>query len=211
MSFTCKPTNGIEYLSRFLTKNLFTKRNGTFRERELVSCGQCACFFCRSSSQRSTLSLTRCSTSLLPSGIVSNLMLRLNHTVDIDMDSQVRLYGCLSESPPSKRGGIHVLESENLRRFVGSTKWNTDSPLQLAPTQIVFFLPRQATRPLFISGDGSTLSQSFMIPAWGGVSILNGTDSSGTLSDADHTIVQNSIVMFLRTMLGLEGGPLRVR
>src|ERR1700753_2375239 len=90
-------------------------------------------------------------------------------------DSQVQLYARFAESmePPQleESRGVWTLSEEAISGFINSAEWPLTPSIGSAPTvNFILYVPDPKQTPLVVGANGGN---SWLIPQWGGVFILN--------------------------------------
>ena len=111
---------------------------------------------------------------LLP--LVESLSTISNFTID----TQVQLYATFSPSirQPEFDEELQAwtLRKEDLSGFINAAEWPLSPSIGKGPTiNFVLYVPEQAQSPLLVKENGGN---SWLVPQWGGVQILNGPASS---------------------------------
>lgn len=127
------------------------------------------------------------------------LVKRLDASVaNVTIDSQVEYYAELGTSPQNN-GTHHVLGKDNLSTLVNFAEWSLASTVDYQTLNFVLYIPSPDQTPLVIS-DSST--NSFLIPQWGGVTIMNTPSHHLSSKDLDPVID-----IFASQLLSLLGAP----
>ncbi|KAK8196023.1 GPI transamidase component [Zalaria obscura] len=128
------------------------------------------------------------------------------------VDTQVQLYASL---PPSMRGPVYdsesaqwTLEKADLSGFVNAAEWPLSPSIGLGPTiNFILYAPSEGKSPLVIKETGGN---SWLIPQWGGIQILNlpaGSTSNSSLLKQDLAPVMHTFADQLVSLLGLPQSP----
>lgn len=127
------------------------------------------------------------------------LVQKLDDSVaNITIDSQVEYYAELGTSPQNN-GTHHVLDKDNLSTLVNFAEWSLASTVEYQTLNFVLYIPSPYQSPLVIA-DSST--NSFLIPQWGGVTIMNTMQHHLTSQDLDPVFD-----VFASQLLSLLGAP----
>ncbi|EUC65516.1 GPI transamidase component PIG-S [Rhizoctonia solani AG-3 Rhs1AP] len=133
----------------------------------------------------------------------------LNILHNFTIESQVQFYAPLTTEPVAVQDG-YALDQEQLTIFVNSAEWTLSSSVSNDPVlHFVLFVPSLARRPLYLQDSQGKITQfnSFLVPQWGGIAILNpraeGTANSVLTPDDLKPIFQ----IFRKQLEGLLGVP----
>ncbi|CAE6510829.1 unnamed protein product [Rhizoctonia solani] len=133
----------------------------------------------------------------------------LNILHNFTIESQVQFYAPLTTEPVPAQDG-YALNQEQLTIFVNSAEWSLSSSVSNDPVlHFVLFVPSLARRPLYIQDSQGKITQfnSFLVPQWGGIAILNPTfKGSENLVLAPHDL-KPIFHTFRRQLEGLLGVP----
>lgn len=128
----------------------------------------------------------------------------LARVANFTIDTQVQFYSTLLTTPQAKGGQGFVLTQDDLSTFVNFAEWSLSSIHSYPTLNFILFIPSPEYSPLIIE-DSET--NSFLIPQWGGVNILNlksvGT-STNHLSKKDLLPV---LEIFSSQLFSLLGAP----
>lgn len=98
----------------------------------------------------------------------------LGTTSDFNVTSQVQLFSSFSDSVrpiANDNGNGTFLRHDDLSAFVNAAEWPVSPSIGLGPTMnFILYIPAANQAPLTIEGSEET---SWLIPQWGGISILN--------------------------------------
>ena len=142
-------------------------------------------------------------TPLLSSFTISNFTI----------DTQVQLYATFSPSvqPPSYDSDLHAwtLLTSDLSGFINAAEWPLGPSIGAGPTlHFVLYVPDSRMTPLMVKESRAT---SWLIPQWGGITILNPrpNDTGTSIAPAHLTkeIIQPAILTFSHQLLSLLGAP----
>ena len=163
--------------------------------------------------------------------LLEPLLSSLSHILSLSVDSQSLQYADIiprptfsssTSCPALLNGSVQFIRADQLRNFVGSTRWNVASPLVMEAVELVAFVPKQDDRPLVVRGDGDD-AESFIVPQWGAVLIVNspeGVERGGgrgaaiaaggrqtvqPLDDEAMLSVMERFIAIIRILLGLQG------
>ncbi|KAL0959938.1 hypothetical protein HGRIS_011601 [Hohenbuehelia grisea] len=148
---------------------------------------------------------------------ISPILSRMSVLHNFTLESQVQFHAPLAFEPRSIPDGEYGLSQEDLTVFVNSAEWTLSSSVSNdAVIHFVIFAPSAKRRPLRILGsDGAPLSSnSFLLPQWGGIYILNAPssmESSRDLSSVDLDSIFPTFSEQLITLLGIPRLPSSVQ
>ncbi|KAI0792312.1 phosphatidylinositol-glycan biosynthesis class S protein-domain-containing protein [Abortiporus biennis] len=131
------------------------------------------------------------------------------------VESQVQMHAPLAFTPSTfdfENQTIHCLTQEDLTVFVNSAEWALSSSVSNDPViHFILFVPSAERSPLrILDHDGNpTSSNAFILPQWGGITILNEPQQHLTLSSLTSTffVFQEQLL----SLLGLPSLPRSVR
>lgn len=125
----------------------------------------------------------------------------LMRVANFTIDTQVQFYSTLSVEP-KQADGEFVLTQDDLSTFVNFAEWSLSSIHSYPTLNFILFIPSPANSPLVIQG---SQTNSFLIPQWGGVSILN-TDVTKTAHLTKEQLLP-VLETFTSQLLSLLGAP----
>ena len=150
----------------------------------------------------------------IESAIVENLsplLEALSVVSNFTVDTQVQLYAKFAPSvhPPEldETAGVWTLRDEDLSGFVNAAEWPLSPSIGEGSTlNFILYVPASQHTPLVVK---SNHASSWLVPQWGGVSILNlanenRTSRGKTLSKA---MIQPPLLTFSHQLLSLLGAP----
>lgn len=129
------------------------------------------------------------------------------------VDTQTQLYASFSPSvqPPEYDAGrgVWTLKEEDLGGFINAAEWPLSPSIGAGPTlNFIIYVPDPTTSPLLIK---ESQANSWMIPQWGGIVILNPPSSAPPrqvqakgLSKED---IQPALLVFSHQLLSFLGTP----
>ncbi|GAM89358.1 hypothetical protein ANO11243_073950 [Dothideomycetidae sp. 11243] len=128
------------------------------------------------------------------------------------IDTQVQLYASL---PPSMQGPTFdeskkqwILARSDLSGFINAAEWPLSPSIGAGPTiNFVLYVPSETQTPLLLEETGGN---SWLIPQWGGVQILNPTSEQikrSALTKEDLRPIMATFADQLVTLLGLPKSP----
>ena len=145
------------------------------------------------------------------------LIQTLGVVANLTVDSQVQFYAGLTFEPERQQDtNEYVVPLDKLPGFVNSAEWNlgvsNKSCLTIATAIVsypvinfILYVPHPAFRPLHLESTQSTSQQnSFFLPQWGGIQILN--PSPGT-KHLDVASLRPAFSTFITNLLSLLGTP----
>ena len=141
--------------------------------------------------------------SLLP-------LLRSFSISNFTVDTQVQLYATFSPSAQQPEfdteNKIWTLRKEELSGFINSAEWPLGPSIGTGPTlHFVLYVPDEKMAPLVVK---ESHASSWLVPQWGGVTILNPSPSTTTVpSFLTRDMIQPSLLTFSHQLLSLLGAP----
>lgn len=132
------------------------------------------------------------------------LQKELSKITEMTIDTQIQFYSTLSVNPPKTRAG-YILTIDDLTTFVNFAEWGLSSIHQYPTLNFILYLPSPQFSPLLIE---NSLSNSFAIPQWGGVYILN-TEKTH-LESTDLVRALDIFSSQLMALLGVPSGPPKI-
>ena len=129
------------------------------------------------------------------------------------VDTQVQLYASFSASVQQpeydSERGVWTLREEDLSGFINAAEWPLSPSTGSGPTlNFVIYVPHQSNVPLVVQKSHAT---SWLIPQWGGVTILNPSKSSSESASYHHTLskeaIQPALMTFSHQLLSFLGAP----
>ena len=128
------------------------------------------------------------------------------------IDTQVQLYAKFSPSVREPQfDTVHqawTLRREDLSAFINAAEWPLSPSIGGAPTlNFVLYVPSVEHAPLVIGENGGN---SWLVPQWGGVVILNPSSSSSSVTSHGHLSIErlhDPLVIFSHQLLALLGAP----
>ncbi|KAJ4373959.1 GPI transamidase component [Neocucurbitaria cava] len=125
------------------------------------------------------------------------------------VDTQVQLYATFS---PSNRQPDYdeelkawTLRKEDLSGFINAAEWPLSPSIGEGPTvNFVLYVPDQAQSPLLVKENAGN---SWLIPQWGGVHIMNLQDEAGTPSTLSVEALAPAMQTFSNQLVSLFGLP----
>ena len=139
---------------------------------------------------------------------IEPLLNRLSTVSDFHVDTQVQLFASFSPSIAAPRldeaTNTYKLLQSDLSGFINAAEWPLSPSIGSGPTiNMVLYVPAPNQRPLLLETGGN----SWTIPQWGGVQILNppnNTSSSHVLTTSD---LEPAMLTFASQLLALLGVP----
>ncbi|KAI9674869.1 MAG: GPI transamidase component [Trizodia sp. TS-e1964] len=133
------------------------------------------------------------------------LLESLSPLCNFTIDSQVQLFASFSPSVQtpsySPSESLWKLRREDLSGFINAAEWPLSPSIGGAPTvNFIVFVPAQSQTPLVVADTNAT---SWLIPQWGGVTILN-LPPSHTIT---ATQLRSALLTFSAQLLSLLGTP----
>ncbi|KAI8081673.1 phosphatidylinositol-glycan biosynthesis class S protein [Halteromyces radiatus] len=142
------------------------------------------------------------------------LLNELSDVSNFTVDSQIQNYAPLSQSPHymerEKKPNYYYFKPEQLPHFVNSADWNLASSISSYPTiNFILYVPSADVTPLRIHDQQGhpLLSNSFLIPRWGGVTIKNPPkyiESKYSITKSDLKPIMKIFISQLRGLMGIQ-------
>lgn len=117
------------------------------------------------------------------------------------VDTQVQLYASFSSSVQQPEFdaslGAWTLGEEDLSGFINAAEWPLSPSIGAGPTlNFVLYVPQESNVPLVVRDSGAT---SWLIPQWGGVTIMNPAKSASRDSPNPQMLLKEDIQPALMT------------
>ena len=137
--------------------------------------------------------------------------------LEVTVDGQAVQYADIAPNAVRQEGedgsSVWRVSSEELRHFVGNTRWNVESVLHLETIDLVAYIPPAHQRPLLVQHK-TREADGFIVPRWGAVAFVNGglDDShnvSAQVAELSAAVSQQVMARFVgmvRIMLALPDG-----
>ncbi|KAG0035105.1 hypothetical protein BGZ81_000659 [Podila clonocystis] len=131
-----------------------------------------------------------------------------------NIESQVQHYASLTFEPkldPVKNE--HYLTPDSLSNFINAAEWSLASTVSsFPPLNFLVYVPKSNDSPLVIKQgpEHTSTTDSFLIPRWGGITILNRSNysaDSDTISVKELEQVMGVFLTQLRDLLGVPDLP----
>ena len=141
---------------------------------------------------------------------VSPLLGRLSSISKFTTDTQVQLFASFSPSIAGPQYDASTrewkLQRSDLSGFINAAEWPLNPSIGSGPTiNFVLFVPSKEQSPLVLAETGGN---SWVIPQWGGVQILNPTAKQGDRLNADDLRpVMLTFANQLNSLLGVPQAP----
>ena len=134
--------------------------------------------------------------------------------LSLSVDSQSLQFFDLAPASPTSR----VVAQEELVDLVGRTGWMVASPLVQHSVELVAYIPERTRRPMTVRAKDGSEAHAFIVPGWGGLTIVNGVEEDGgakraedggseeVVRDLDAAVVDGvmaRLMALVRVMLGL--------
>ncbi|CAO3567933.1 unnamed protein product [Mortierella alpina] len=130
------------------------------------------------------------------------------------VESQIQHYASLTFTPEVDADlKEHYLTMDNLPHFINAAEWSLASTVSSLPSlNFLTYIPKPSESPLVIKAGPSSprsATNSFLIPRWGGITILNRDNSTATAHPDVITVQELEPVMKLfltqlRDLMGLS-------
>lgn len=129
---------------------------------------------------------------------------------EFTVDSQVQLYASFSPSVQEPEfdsaAKVWTLRDEDLSGFINAAEWPLAPSIGAGPTlNFILYVPDQSKTPLVVK---SSHASSWLIPQWGGVTILNppaAAKAPGATLSKDQ--IEPALLTFSHQLLSLLGAP----
>lgn len=134
----------------------------------------------------------------------------LSRVANLTVDTQVQFYSTLSNNPqkvatgPEESQYQFTLTQDDLSTFVNFAEWSLSSIHSYPTLNFILFIPSSNFTPLVIEG---SQTNSFLIPQWGGVVILNPEDPEKPISHLTEQDLLPALEIFSSQLLSLLGAP----
>ncbi|KZF26077.1 putative GPI transamidase component PIG-S [Xylona heveae TC161] len=144
---------------------------------------------------------------------LSPLLEALDPLSNFTIDTQVQLYASFSPSVQEPRFdaelGAWTLRREDLSGFINAAEWPLSPSIGTGPTvNFILYVPAEDKAPLVVGNNGAS---SWLIPQWGGVSILNPpTANTSRPRIPEHLTKEDlrpALAVFSHQLLSLLGSP----
>ncbi|KAL9126263.1 MAG: hypothetical protein Q9217_004656 [Psora testacea] len=128
------------------------------------------------------------------------------------IDTQVQLHATFSPSVQlpehDTEANVWTLRNEDLSGFINAAEWPLSPSIGAGPTlNFILYVPDQATSPLVVKGSHAS---SWLIPQWGGVAILNPSETANETVPAKRLskeLIRPALLTFSQQLLYLMGAP----
>ena len=141
---------------------------------------------------------------------IEPLLSRLSTVSDFHVDTQVQLFASFSPSIAAPQldeaTNTYRLLQSDLSGFINAAEWPLSPSIGSGPTiNMVLYVPAPNQRPLLLETGGN----SWTIPQWGGVQILNPTNNNNTqvLTTSDLEPAMLTSATQLLSLLGVPPTP----
>ncbi|KAF9577370.1 hypothetical protein BGW38_007456, partial [Lunasporangiospora selenospora] len=123
------------------------------------------------------------------------------------IESQVQHFASLPLDPQlDSIKNEHYLTPDQLPHFINSAEWSLASTVSSNPSlNFIAYVPKSSQSPLVIkSAPGETATtNAFLIPRWGGISVLNRESKQDIILGAELKPVLTTFLSQLRDLLGI--------
>jgi phosphatidylinositol glycan class S len=129
------------------------------------------------------------------------------------VDTQVQLYASFSPSLQQPEydaaSKVWTLRTEDLSGFINAAEWPLGPSIGAGPTlNFILYVPDEKMTPLVVKEGHAT---SWLIPQWGGVTILNPRKPSGISLSSSSSLtkedIQPAMLTFSYQLMSLLGAP----
>ncbi|KAL8994008.1 MAG: hypothetical protein Q9169_005907, partial [Polycauliona sp. 2 TL-2023] len=129
------------------------------------------------------------------------------------IDTQTQLYAAFSPSVQEPQfdadRSVWTLREQDLSSFINAAEWPLSPSIGAGPTlNFIIYVPASSNAPLIIKDSQAT---SWLIPQWGGVTILNpshsGRQDGGGVSNLSKDDIQPALLVFSHQLLSFLGAP----
>jgi phosphatidylinositol glycan class S len=140
---------------------------------------------------------------------ITPLLRQLASVSDFHVDTQIQLFASFSPSIAAPQldeaTNTYKLLHSSLSSFINAAEWPLSPSIGSGPTiNMVLYVPSPSQSPLLLETGGN----SWTIPQWGGVAILNPNNTLTTrLTTADLEPVMLTFADQLMSLLGLPSSP----
>lgn len=140
-------------------------------------------------------------------------LLELFSISNFTVDTQVQLHAAFSPSVQEPEydsaRAVWTLRTEDLGGFINAAEWPLGPSVGEGPTlNFIVYVPDRKVAPLVVQ---ESQANSWLIPQWGGVVILNsattGINESSGLSFLTKEALQPALLIFSHQLLSLLGAP----
>ncbi|CEI98339.1 hypothetical protein RMCBS344292_12448 [Rhizopus microsporus] len=145
-------------------------------------------------------------------GYLNPFLQQISELSNFSINSQIQNYAPLSLKPKYKerigKPSYYYFEPQHLPHFVNSAEWNLASTVTSSPNiNFILYIPSQEEAPLRIHDTKGQLllTNSFLIPRWGGIVIKNPPRSAVDNYKLTRTDLQPIMKTFLSQLRGLIG------
>lgn len=120
---------------------------------------------------------------------------------NITIDSQIQHFSRIGCEVSQQDDGKWLLQRDGLSTFVNSAEWSLTSIYSYPTLNFILYVPSEDQTPMIIEGSSTN---SFSIPQWGGVVILNNKDGKTNIDVAE---LEHVFEIFLSQFMNLMGAP----
>lgn len=120
---------------------------------------------------------------------------------EITVDSQVQHFSRIGCQIEQQENGEWLLPRDGLSTFVNSAEWSLTSIYSYPTLNFILYIPSESQTPMVIEGSSTN---SFSIPQWGGVVIMNQEEQKPQLNVVD---LKPAFEVFLSQFMNLMGAP----
>ena len=137
-------------------------------------------------------------------------LLELFSISNFTVDTQVQLYATFAQSAAQPEFDaaqkVWTLKSEDLSGFINAAEWPLGPSIGEGPTlNFVLYIPDEKMTPLVVRENHAS---SWLIPQWGGVTILNSKGKNSQTSDfLSGEEIRPALMTFSHQLLALLGAP----
>lgn len=144
---------------------------------------------------------------------ISPLLHSLSTISNFTIDTQVQLYATFApsirEPEFDQEKNAWTLHKEDLTGFINAAEWPLSPSIGTGPTvNFVLYVPSESQSPMVVKENGGN---SWLVPQWGGVLILNPPKSSSknraNPSSLDKEALRPAMLTFSNQLLSLLGVP----
>ena len=139
--------------------------------------------------------------------LLRSLAVISNFTIDTQVQLHAKFAPSVHQPEFDEETRVWTLREEDLSAFINAAEWPLSPSIGAGPTlNFIIYVPDQARSPLVVKGSQST---SWLIPQWGGVTILNPTDGNQTLpaSHLSKESLEPALLTFSNQLLSFMGAP----
>lgn len=140
---------------------------------------------------------------------IAPLLYSLSSISNVTIDTQIQLYATFAPSIREPEfdadKNAWTLHKEDLTGFINAAEWPLSPSIGAGPTvNFVLYVPADNQSPMVVKENGGN---SWLVPQWGGVLILNPPKSSANPASLDKEALRPAMLTFSNQLLSLLGVP----